>query len=226
VLEVHTELKAVLSRLPGCVAVIGRSEPRPAHDLQCPFGSLPLALKTRPDAVPAEIPYLTADPQRLERWRERLDAFGSPRVAVVWAGNPAHSNDRNRSIPLAQLAQLWAGDRTRVVSVQRERRAGDAELLAAAPVLDLGPELMDFDDTAAVLAQCDLVISVDTAVAHLAGALGRPLWVMLPFSADWRWTMHGEVSPWYPAARLFRQPQPGDWDSVVARVAAELPTAL
>jgi tetratricopeptide (TPR) repeat protein len=226
VLEVQTELKAVLSRLPGCAAVIGRGEPRPAHDLQCPFGSLPLALKTRADAIPAEIPYLTADAERIERWRDRLAAFGAPRIAIVWAGNPSHSNDRNRSIALAQLAPLWSVDGARFVSVQRDLRPGDAELLAEAPVLHLGAELDDFDDTAAVLEQCSLVITVDTALAHLAGALGRPLWVLLPFSPDWRWTVHGDRSPWYPAARLFRQPQPGDWASVVARVAAALPSAL
>jgi tetratricopeptide (TPR) repeat protein len=223
VLEVHTELKAVLSRLPGCEAVIGRGEPRPAHDLQCPMGSLPLALKTRPDAIPAEIPYLTADETRVARWRDRLAAFGAPRIAIVWAGNPSHSNDRNRSMALAQLAPLWSVDGARFVSVQRDLRPGDAELLASTPVLNLGAELNDFDDTAAVLAQCSLVISVDTSVAHLAGALGRPLWVMLPFSPDWRWTAHGESSPWYPAALLFRQPEVGDWASVVARVAAALP---
>ena len=225
VLEVQPELKALLSRLPGCAAVIGRGEPRPRYDVHCPLGSVPLALKTRPDEVPAEIPYLSVDTERVARWRPRLAAFGAPRVAIVWAGNASHANDRIRSLPLGKLAPLWADGRGRFVSLQRDLRAGDAELLASAPVLHLGAELADFDDTAAVLAECSLVIRVDTSVAHLAGALGRPLWVLLPFSSDWRWTAQGEPSPWYPAARLFRQPQPGDWDSVVARVAAELPPA-
>ncbi len=144
----------------------------------------------------------------------------------MWAGNPAHPNDRNRSLALGKLAALWAGERARVVGLQRDLRPGDAEILAAAPVLDLGRELADFDDTAAVLASCDLVIAVDTSVAHLAGALGRPLWVLLPFSADWRWTAAGDRSPWYPSARLYRQPQPGDWDTVIARVAADLRAAM
>jgi ADP-heptose:LPS heptosyltransferase len=110
--------------------------------------------------------------------------------------------------------------------VQRDLRAGDAEMLAAAPVLHLGPELADFDDTAAVLAGCDLLITVDTSVAHLAGAMGRPVWLLLPFSCDWRWTAASDRSPWYPSARLYRQPQPGDWESVVARVASDLPAAV
>src|SRR3984957_3489343 len=194
VLEVHPELKALLSRLPGAAAVIGRGEPRPAFDLHCPLGSLPLALETEPASVPADIPYLAADAERVERWRPRLAALDGPRVAIVWAGNTAHANDRYRSLPLARLAPLWADSRARFVSLQRDLRAGDAELLAAAPLLHLGPELMDFDDTAAVLAGCDLAIAVDTSVAHLAGALGRPLWVLLPFSADWRWTKDADRS--------------------------------
>jgi tetratricopeptide (TPR) repeat protein len=226
VLEVHPELKSLIARLAGTATVIGRGEPRPAHDFHCPLGSLPLALKTRPDSVPQEIPYVAADPERVTRWRERLSAHGAPRVGIAWAGNVAHANDRNRSLPLDKLASLLAREGARLVSLQRDLRAGDAERLAGAPVLHLGPELADFDDTAAVLAQCDLVISVDTSVAHLAGALGRPLWVLLPFSADWRWTAGGERCPWYPSARLYRQPLPGDWDSVIAGVVRDLPAAL
>jgi ADP-heptose:LPS heptosyltransferase len=206
--------------------VIGRGEPRPAHDFHCPLGSLPLAFKTALDTVPDEIPYLAADPVRVARWRPRLEAHGTPCVAVVWAGNVAHANDRNRSLPLAALAPLLASEGAHCVSLQRDLRTGDAERLAAAPVLNFGPELEDFDDTAAALAQCDLVISVDTSVAHLAGALGRPLWVLLPFASDWRWTAHDERSPWYPSARLYRQPRQGDWESVVTAVLKDLPAAL
>jgi tetratricopeptide (TPR) repeat protein len=222
ILEVHPELKALLTRLAGGATVIAFGEARPPFDLHCPLGSLPLALKTEPASVPADIPYLAADPARVERWRPRLAALGSPRVAIVWAGNAAHANDRNRSLPLAKLAPLWAGGHARFVSLQRDLRAGEAEALAAAPVLHLGRELADFDDTAGVLACCDLVIAVDTSVAHLAGALGRPLWVLLPFSADWRWTRDAGRSPWYPSARLYREPRPADWDDVVVRVARDL----
>jgi tetratricopeptide (TPR) repeat protein len=226
VLEVHAELKPLMSRLEGCRAVIARGEPRPAFDLHCPLGSLPLACKTEPASVPAEIPYLAADAVRAERWRPRLEASGGPRVALAWAGNVAHANDRNRSLPLAKLSGLWADGAARFVSLQRDLRAGDAEALADAPILHLGAELADFDDTAAVLAGCRLLITVDTSVAHLAGALGRPVWLLLPFASDWRWTAGGDHSPWYPSARLFRQSRPGDWDDVIARVRAELPAAL
>jgi len=226
VLEVHPELKPLLSRLGGARTVIGRGEARPAFDLHCPLGSLPLACKTTLDAVPADIPYLAADEARVARWRPRLEAFGGPRVALVWSGNVAHANDRNRSLPLDKLRPLWSHDSIRFVSLQRDLRAGDADALAGAPLLHVGQELADFDDTAAVLAACDLLITVDTSVAHLAGALGRPLWLLLPFAADWRWTADRDSSPWYPSARLYRQPQLGDWDSVIARVAGELPAAV
>src|SRR5262249_42631388 len=137
VLEVHPELKPLLSRLDGARAVIGLGETRPAFDLHCPLGSLPLACKTELSSVPADIPYLAADAARVARWRSRLEAFGGPRVAVVWAGNAAHANDRNRSLPLDKLRPLWGGDRIRFVSLQRDLRDGDAAALAGAPLLHL-----------------------------------------------------------------------------------------
>jgi hypothetical protein len=141
-------------------------------------------------------------------------------------GNAAHANDRNRSIALARLAPLWARADASFVSVQREVREGDAGALAvAARLVHLGDELSDFADTAAVLALADLVISVDSAVAHLAGAMGRPVWILLPCSSDWRWMLTREDSPWYPTARLFRQPAIGDWDSVIEQLRRELPHA-
>jgi tetratricopeptide (TPR) repeat protein len=210
ILETHPELKPLLARLEGCRSVIARGEARPAHDFHCPLGSLPMAFKTELSSVPTEIPYVSADAERIECWRPRLEALAGPRVAVVWAGNAAHANDLHRSVPLALLRPLWAGDGARFVSLQRDLRAGDAEILAAAPVLALGTELADFDDTAAVLAGCDLLITVDTSVAHLAGAMGRPVWLLLPFSSDWRWTAQGDRSPWYPSVRLYRQSRPDD----------------
>jgi tetratricopeptide (TPR) repeat protein len=224
ILEVHQELKPLLSRLDGCQATIALGEARPAFDVHCPLGTLPMAFKTEFATVPAEIPYLFADADRVDRWRQRLEPFGGPRVALVWAGNVAHANDRDRSIPLAKLQSLWAGNSAQFVSLQRDLRDSDPEILAASPVLHLGGELVDFDDTAAVLSLCDLVIAVDTSVAHLAAAMGRPTWVLLPFSSDWRWTAAADSNPWYPAVRHFRQPLPGDWDSVVTQVLSELAT--
>jgi tetratricopeptide (TPR) repeat protein len=223
VLEVQAELKSLLSRLVGVSQIFARGEALPGFDVQCPVGSLPLAHKTVAASVPAEIPYLATDEKRLAKWRPRLEALKTPRVAFVWAGNVSHANDRNRSITFAQLKPLWENGAASFVSLQRELRRSDAEELKKAPdVLHLGDEFSDLDDTAAVIALCELVVSVDTSVAHLAAAMGRPTWVLLPFSPDWRWTLEAERSPWYPAARLFRQPQLGDWASVIERVRMEL----
>jgi hypothetical protein len=145
--------------------------------------------------------------------------MAAPRVAIAWSGRPSHANDRNRSIALARLAPLFDLDRVRFIAIQRETRAEDAATLARLPQLvSVGAELDDFDDTAAVAELVDLVIAVDTSVVHLAAALGRPTWVLVPFCPDWRWMLDREDSPWYPTVRLFRQPAPGDWDSVIARV--------
>jgi len=144
-------------------------------------------------------------------------------VALAWSGRATHVNDRNRSLSLSQLAPLLAAEDVRFVSVQRELRAADAELLAREPrIIHVGGELDDFTDTAAALSTVELLICVDTSIAHLAGALGRPALVLLPFQPDWRWTLDRDRSPWYPALKLFRQPRAGDWASVVARVREEL----
>ena len=226
VLEVQPELKDLLACLDG-VTVLARGEPPPAFDVHTPLGSLPLALKTELSSVPAGIPYLRASEQRIARWRPRLEALPGKRVALAWAGNPAHINDRNRSIALTRLRPLLSTPGITFVSIQRDLRAGEHELLSGEEnVVHLGAELEDFSDTAAVIALADLTLSVDTSVAHLAGAMGRPLWVLLPSWPDWRWTLTGDASPWYPDARLFRQASNGDWDSVIARVREELSTGF
>ena len=222
VLEVQSELTEIMACLAGGATVIARGEAPPPFDVHCPLGSLPLAMGTDMSSVPAPIPYLSAGEGALAKWSARLNALKRPRVALAWSGNASHYNDRNRSIPFACLAPLLSLP-TAFVSIQRDLRDdGAAGLAAEARVIHLGGELENFTDTAAVIASCDLVISADTAVAHLAGAVGRPLWVLIPFAPDWRWTLEGDTSPWYPAARLFRQTAPGDWDSVIARVAGEL----
>jgi len=223
VLEVQAELKTLLTGLEGVASCHARGEKLPAFDVHCPLGSLPLALKTEPATVPAELPYLHADDARLAKWRPRIEALPGKRIVLTWAGNASHANDRNRSIDLKLLESLLALDGVSYLSLQRELRGNDAEVLAChANVTHLGGELSDMTDTAAIAALADLTISVDTSVAHVAGSLGAPLWVMLPFAPDWRWTLKGEHTPWYPQARLFRQATLGDWPNAVATIRAEL----
>jgi tetratricopeptide (TPR) repeat protein len=222
VLEVQPELKAPLARMDGVAGVVARGEAPPPFDVYCPLGSLPLALKTEVTTIPAEVPYLAAAPARVEEWRSRLPEDGA-RVAIAWAGSAGHANDRNRSIPFGALTPLWSLPGVRFLAIQRELRPGEAEALAAEPRLTpLGAALRDFDDTAAIVALSDLVVTVDTSVAHLAGAMGRPVWILVPFSPDWRWGLEGERSPWYPTARLIRQRAPGDWTGAIAQLAADL----
>lgn len=222
IMEVQPELKPLLSAVEGVASCHARGEPLPAFDVHCPLGSLPLACKTDAMSIPAGIPYLRANDDRVSAWRARLASLSGKRVALAWAGNPHHANDRNRSIALSALAPLLARTDVSFVSIQRELREGDAEMIARANITHLGDALADMADTAAVLALADLLIAVDTSVAHLAGALGRPIWLMLPFAPDWRWKPDRERSSWYPQARLFTQPEPGDWRSVVVSVGAAL----
>ncbi len=225
VLEVQPGLKALLSYLDGTASCHARGETLPAYDLHCPLGSLPLALKTQAATVPADIPYLRADAKLLAQWRPMIEALPGRRIALAWAGQAGHANDRNRSIDPALLEPLLALDGFSFVSIQRELRADDAEWLSRQPKLThLGGDLNDMADTAAVATLVDLVIAVDTSVVHLAGALGRPVWVMLPFAPDWRWTLNNEQNPWYPQARLFRQPALGDWPGVIALLRDALAT--
>jgi tetratricopeptide (TPR) repeat protein len=219
--EVQPELQPLLSRLEH-VTVIASGEPLPAFDLHCPLLSLPLAFGTRSETIPAAIPYLAAPAERLAVWRDRLPS-GRPRAGFVWSGSPSHKNDSNRSIALARLAALFEDPPVRCFSLQSELRAADAEVLAGLPnLVDLGRGLRDFADTAAIISLLDVVICVDTAVAHLAGALGKPVVILLPHAADFRWMRDRDDTPWYPTAKLFRQPAFGDWDSVIARLRDEL----
>jgi ADP-heptose:LPS heptosyltransferase len=223
IIEVQPELEHLVSRMDGVGRVIGRGEALPDFDLHCPLPSLPLAFKADLGNIPADVPYLRAGEDRLAKWRPRLESFTRPRIALAWSGSAAHVNDRNRSIALSRLAPLLATDGLQFISIQRDLRDGDAEILGRGErIAHVGGELMDFADTAAVIALCNLVITVDTGVAHLAGAMAKPVFILLPFAADWRWMLDRADSPWYPTARLFRQPAPQDWDSVIARVRTEL----
>jgi tetratricopeptide (TPR) repeat protein len=219
---VQKSLKSLVESVRGAVSVTTSEQSWPQCDLHCPLLSLPRAFGTTLATVPAAAPYIAATRDRREAAREWLASVASPRVGVVWAGNPSHPNDRNRSLPMAALAPVLAASLPRWVSLQKELRPGELEALHAAGGVDLSGHLGDFDDTAGVLALLDLVITVDTSVAHLAGAMGIPTWILLPFAPDWRWLLDRDDSPWYPTARLFRQTEPGSWDGALARVAAEL----
>ena len=220
-LAVHTELKTLFADV-GAAAVYGEGEPLPACDLRCPLLSLPLAFGTTLDTVPAKIPYLRAPAAALAHWKPRLPQAPGLRVGLAWSGS-ANKQGRQRALALEALSPILSAPDVTFVSLHRraDLAAEDAALLAGrGNVLQF--EAPDFGDAAAIIASLDLVISVDTSLAHLAGATGKPVWILLPFSADWRWLRGREDSPWYPTARLFRQPGPGDWTSVMQRVAEEL----
>ena len=221
VCEVQPELQPLLAQLKD-VTVIAKGEPLPGYDLHCPLLSLPLAFGTQLETIPAAIRYLAAPAERLAEWRDRLPQ-GGPRAGFVWSGQSSHKNDANRSIPLARLAALFEDPPVRCFSLQSDLHDADGEVLCGLPnLVHLGGAFRDFADTAAVIALLDVVISVDTAVAHLAGALGKPVLILVPHAADFRWLRGRDDSPWYPTAKLFRQPAFGDWDSVIVRLRDEL----
>jgi hypothetical protein len=219
---VQAPLVTLLSRLEGVARVVSRGEPLPRFDCHCPLMSLPLAFRTDLSNVPARVPYLRADPSRNLAWRERLGSSTHPRVGFAWSGSVGLRNDR-RSMTLAQMLPLLEIDAD-WVCLQKEIVPADAALLAGKrAVHNAASGLADFDETAAVVDLLDLVVTVDTSVAHVAGALGKPLWILLPHNPhDWRWLLEREDSLWYPQARLFRQRAPGDWAELVARVEAAL----
>ncbi|MCA3348960.1 MAG: tetratricopeptide repeat protein [Roseomonas sp.] len=214
--SVQDPLRRLFKGFEPAVTVIGQNEAPTEFELHAPLLTLPLAFGTRIETIPAfESGYLTAPPEDVARWHQRLPA--GRRIGLVWSGSQTHANDANRSLALAKISPLFQpGDVW--VSLQKEVRDRDRAALEASGVLDVSAELGDFADTAALIASLDLVISVDTSVAHLAGALGKPTWVMLPFAPDFRWLLDREDSPWYPSMRLFRQSRAGDWDGVVARI--------
>jgi tetratricopeptide (TPR) repeat protein len=223
-LQLPAALVPLASGLPPNCSLVGEGEALPPFDFECALMSLPLAFGSSLDTLPRAVPYLHADPAQVQAWRRRLGQAGPDRlrVGLAWSGNPDHRNDHNRSIPLAILRRLAVAG-CQFVSLQPEVRASDAGALAEWPALvQVADALRDFGDTAALMSALDLVISVDTSVAHLAGALAVPAWLLLPYCPDWRWMLDREDSPWYPTARLFRQQRPGDWSPVLDRVRADL----
>jgi hypothetical protein len=222
VLEAEPPLIGLFSTLKDSIRVIPKDSSLPGFDYHCPLMSLPLAFKTTVSSIPAKIPYLGNDSDIQKQWKNTMGEKAKPRIGLMWSGAQYNKNDHNRSIPLGMLSPLLDLD-FEFHCLQKEIRQADGELLRKYHQLKSHEnDLKDFTDTAALISEMNLVISVDTSVAHLAGALGVTVWILLPYAPDFRWMMEREDSPWYPSARLFRQPQVGDWTSVIAKVAAEL----
>lgn len=222
VLGGSVEMRPLLGKIPGVSQYCHRWADIPGHVAHCRLSSLPYLFGVRLNTIPASGPYMKADPARVAAWRERLDQTLPPRtrrIGLAWSGRPSHPNDRRRSIALSRLLPLSTVSSAVFVSLQKPMPAADRAFLPRfAGMADLSEDLTDFGETAALMENLDLIITVDTSMGHLAGALGRPVWIMIPQAADWRWLIDREDSPWYPTARLFRQQTPGAWDVVIDRV--------
>ena len=230
ILEAPPVLSSLLKNLKGMIELaeyrkeltLQALDQYPPFDVYCPIVSLPLALKTTLDTIPGETPYLYADPEKVAAWEKRLGRKTKLRVGLVWSGNAEHANDKNRSIVLAQLLP-YLPDNCEYIGLQKDIRDIDRVIFAAMTEWKHYEEdLHDFSDTAALCSLMDVVVSVDTSVAHLCGALGIPTWLLLPFSPDWRWLLERRDSPWYASMRLYRQSEPGNWNAVFEEVRLDL----
>lgn len=222
ILRVPSALRELAETIGGQVVIIENKDPLPPHDLHCPLMSLPLAFRTSLESIPAQVPYLRADPVRAANWSDMLGPRAKPRIGLVWAGRRQEPVNRTRDMQLDAFRGL-AKLEVDLISLQKEIPGEDRRTAESIPqLLRLGEELADFADTAALIENLDLVISVDTAVAHLAGALGKPVWIMLRRTGEWRWLLDRCDSPWYPTARLFRQKTHGDWAGVIDEITREL----
>jgi tetratricopeptide (TPR) repeat protein len=226
ILETPVALLSVMSNLQVDIQLFEFGQTLPDFDLQCPLLSLPLACKTDLLSIPKQVPYLQASDKKLTDWLEKLGPKHSFRVGLVWSGSTSHKNDANRSIPIDLLSDFFKLN-AEFHCLQKEIRAEDVQKLANIPQLILHhDQIADFDDTAALIAAMDLIISVDTAVAHLAGAMAKPLWVLLPFAPDFRWLLDRTDSPWYPTAKLYRQQKIKDWSTVICSITENLSDLL
>jgi ADP-heptose:LPS heptosyltransferase len=205
--------------------VFGDGDVLPDFDFYCALLSLPVAFGTELETIPANVPYIRPYKERLAKWRGRLPDNGRLRVGICWAGNSAHLNDRKRSMPLDRLAAVLSLPGVDFFSAQKDVGEAQSAILRDHGVIELGRDFDDFADTAAAVAMLDLVITVDTSVAHLAGAMGKGVALLIPFSPDFRWLLDRTDSPWYPTMRIFRQSKVGDWDAPVAQLRDELATA-
>ena len=222
VMSVQQPLYRLFTQMSPDVRIINQDEVPSAFDYHCPLMSLPLALGTTLENIPAGEPYLFADETLRNAWHARLPPKTKPRIGIVWSGGAKHKNDRQRSIDLSVFASLFSPS-AHWISLQKELKDGDAAALAQLhPIERCGERLHDFADAAALIDLLDLVIAVDTSVAHLAGAMGKEVWILLPYNADWRWLLDRSDSPWYPTARLFRQDGARSWGSVMTQARAAL----
>jgi hypothetical protein len=216
------ELQPVIRQYNAVGPIFDHWDEKPEFAAWLPLSGLPRLAGTRLDTIPAEIPYLRADPGKVARWAERLWALspqGYRRIGVVWAGRPTHTNDDNRSTGLATCAPLAELPRVTLVSLQKgTAQAQIGAYWGRAPLINLGPEIHDYGDTMAILECLELLVTVDTSAGHLAGAMGKPVFIMLPYAPDWRWLLDRDDSPWYPSARLFRQSAARDWAPVIAAI--------
>ena len=217
ILEVHPSLARLMTSLSPAIQVVARGSPLPPFDLHCPLGSLPLAFRTTLRTIPAPGQYLRAASAEVAEWSARLGAATRPRIGIAWSGNPKNKRDLERSIAFERVRPLLDG-RFEFHCLQAEFRPGEEALARAAGVHFWGADLRDFGDTAALIAALDLVVTVDTSAAHLAGALGKNVWILVPHMPDYRWLLDRDDTPWYASARLFRQPTRGDWEAVISKV--------
>jgi tetratricopeptide (TPR) repeat protein len=220
IVECQPPLVRLLKQLDGAATVVASGEALPAFDTQASLLSLPHLCNTSLATIPAQVPYLT--PTQPTGSSPRSQSSSPRKIGFVWGGDPDHLNDRDRSCPLNEFRAFLGKPGMMFYSLQKGPHSTELLTVSDIPIEDLSDRLHDFADTAAVVAELDLVISVDTSVAHLAGAMGKPVWVLLSFASDWRWLMHREDSPWYPTARLFRQSRHNNWAEVCHRVAAAL----
>ena len=221
------ELAELLARMPGITGIVTSHTEVPACDVICPLMSLPRLFGTRAGNVPANVPYLFADPGKTAAWRARFPDDGKLRIGIIWSGNPMQENNRHRACRLDDLLPLLRREDIRIYSLQKGEPARQlADHAEAASITDLAPDLTSFAETAAVLMHLDLLISTDTGSVHLAGALGRPVWLLVSAIPDWRWGVTGTTTPWYPGIRMFRQHMRGDWSGAVHAVGEALGAVL
>ena len=226
VLGCSAEMGPLLENIPGVTKYCHRWTDVPGHAAHARLSSLPYLFRTQMDSIPSQTPYLKANPERIAHWREKLASTlpsGFKRIGLAWTGRPTHPNDRRRSMPLAWLAPLADAGQAVFVSLQKPMPARDVGTMPLfRGMTDLSNDLTDFGETAALMENLDLVITVDTSMGHLAGSLNKPVWILIPKAADWRWLLDREDSPWYPSARLFRQRKPGAWDEPMGRLRVAL----